>query len=448
MNVEVNMWKKFKFKLNKNLNQTSRFIFSDKLIFISLIILAISSIPLDLIFYNILLLADIKDDQKIYPVNVIDQDIKVDVDNTEIRVSDPDVNDYAFNLLTPTGKELFDGTLKLQQDQKTPEFASFAQKLKCASNVSEVLYSAGYPVPSHLYDSVPGIKQYIESIGGKIYHLPKYDGTNKQQIIDFLNNNFPNGNIPTGALIAGCASESCHSNDQSKSHISILGDSNEQGHMLLYHNNWLRPSILKGKRHRYMPEVKNFYHKSRPRQWMPTPWIDVARNDQGKISDFHMILPELDDLDPLNLEFYIKIMLVPEIITELKQKEILNTHKKLTVSNVHNINIDDINNQDFEYCISKKPLKLLRARNSADGLILNDLNNYLAGLDTFSSFFTSTFEFIVLKSEFARRQKWYSIYLYDQGRFWGGDNQKDQIWIKSKNTECKTKRQWFLESYS
>ena len=419
-------------KSSKNKSQSLLIdVFSDRKVIISLIILAISFFPTDIVLSNVLF--------KRLSSNFTSSNI---TSAKEITVQNPDVDEYAFDLLTPAGKEIFDSTIEFIDLQQTNDYYSFAQPLKCASNVSEVLYGANYHVPSFLYDSVSGIIQYVQSIQGKVYTLPLYNGTNKQELIDYINKNFPQGKIPTGALIAGCAHPQCQSVIQSKAHIGIVGDNDHQGNLLVYHNNWFRPNIVSGERNRYMPEVYNFYHQQRLRQWMPTPWVKITRDSQGYVNDLVTILPDIDDLDPFNGEYYIKIILVPDLLDDINNNRVLNTHTLLIDSNVHRFDIEDLPNKDFVYCKSKKPLRLLIPRLSAEGVPDNDLILSLSSKDHVTSFFNSNFEFIILDKKQISRNTWYSIKVYDLGKFWGGET--NPIWIKARNTKCKTNYRWNL----
>lgn len=55
------------------------------------------------------------------------------------------------------------------------------------------------------------------------------------------------------------------------------------------------------------------------RQWMATPWVRVTRDASGKITDAVSLLPAVDDMDPMNAQFQVTMMILPEVVRELAE---------------------------------------------------------------------------------------------------------------------------------
>lgn len=349
----------------------------------------------------------------------------------EDLVDNPTYFQRAFDLLTPRGSEIFYNAKEFIKQQKQPNFQSYAQPLQCATNVSHVLNISGYNFTGAAVYAVPGLLKAVTDLGGKVYQLPLFDqnSRNKQNIIDYINSEF-DGKIPTGALVAGCESIECEGAGAS-AHISIVGDKNSNNDLMLYHNNWLRPNNLKGQRVDHMVSLENFYDLERPREWMATPWLNFIRNAEGDVIDIISKSPMIDDLDPFNGKYYIKIAVLPEILTEIQTKNFLPHHKLVINSNPHN----DIFafESKREICRSKVPFRAIDARSAPGGAVqekvYDELREYVAG----ETFYDYNFEFVITES--STDDMWAKIKTYDANIFWGSstdsNNTFGEIWIKN-----------------
>ena len=355
----------------------------------------------------------------------------------------PHFDEYSFDLLTPLGAEIFEHAREFLSLQQKDEFQSYAQPFMCASNLSYVLRMAGFSFhTAGAYYSVPYLMDELKAEGGAVYNLPRHTGENKQEIVDYLNTHFPDG-IPTGAVIAGCTVRGCHTEGASDAHIALVGDKNHKGEVMIYHNNWLRPSVVRGQRHPYMPSLKNFYDRFRPRQWQATPWIRADKDSSGQITDFTTILPELDDLDPLNSKFYTHIIIPPEMVDELQRKDLLEHHKELVSRNVHKDNLLEDPESTRLICRSSESMRTLNARVSPGGIRNIDFYSKLSSVTGAETFFHNPFEFEILQREETDYYVWYSIRVFDAKRYWGEGHEGGAIWIKGEDhIKCHSKARW------
>ena len=217
--------------------------------------------------------------------------------------------DTQFGIYTEIGTELL---LQSQawETMQIEEAEEFAQPRMCAHNVSHVLELTG--LKSYSDYLVPHMLDAVEVRGGLVTQL---DTRDKQGFIKSLNNLF-NGHIPVGSLINGCLYQDC-SGEGGDGHIAILGETDADGVVYLYHNNWYRPDNEGGKRKPYMVSPEYYDEHDLRRQWMKTPWIRVHRDvDTNEIVDVDGLLPEIDDLDPYT-GFFITVSILPEILHEL-----------------------------------------------------------------------------------------------------------------------------------
>ncbi|MCY4444557.1 MAG: hypothetical protein OXC44_07155 [Proteobacteria bacterium] len=340
----------------------------------------------------------------------------------------------SFDLLTPTGKLIFERAVEFIEDQKDPQFQDFAQPLRCTTNLTYVLNSIGYQFQGSALHSIPYFLQAVKDIGGVVYNLPRYNKAknNRHEIVSFFNTAFPHG-VPAGAIIAGCTTSNCMGSKPDGGHIGILGDKNEYGELMIYHNNWLRPNNLKGQRIPYMVSLQNLYVERRPREWMPTPWVYFLKDNKGKIKDMVSLLPQLDDLDPLNHKYQIKIALLPEIVYELRSTRFLPHHRHLTTANPH-INYM-IHEKRWEICRSRLPLKKQDIRLSPNGKINTDITTELKDYKKDETFLDYRFEFVPIGQE----EGWVSALVYDAGRYWGEGDTFGAIWLPENQITCRAK---------
>jgi len=250
-------------------------------------------------------------------------------DNSDLKVAwiegSPTGTRVHFSI-TPTGDEIFRSALNWYYYQ--PEHR--AMPANCANNVSDVLVGVTSDFQKYRNELIPSIRKQVlgakvalnnKIYQGKIINLPR----NERELVKTLNMNFINGKIPSGALIAGCLNPDC-SGKAGDGHIAIVGDLDAKGRVQVYHNNWFRPDGEGTKWREFMVSQEHL-KRGIKRQWMPTPWMKFGfENDQLKSAQ--VILPEIDDLDPYN--YYLSIYLIPEIVAELDQGQILD---KLIVKN-------------------------------------------------------------------------------------------------------------------
>ena len=342
--------------------------------------------------------------------------------------------DRAFDYLTPTGSRLFAKMIEFIGEQKKPEFQAFAQPLQCVSNVAYLMRGIGYEFPDQAGYSIPHFLSHLQAIGGQVHNLPKYDPeiNNRYDLVDYFARHFPKG-LPTGAVITGCQTKECLDEKPHGGHMALLGDKNEYGHIMIYHNNWLRPNNLKGQRIPYMVSLENLYMLLRPREWMATPWVYILQNDEGKTLDFLSILPQLNDLDPLSGDYHIKIALLPQIVTELVEGERVPHHIELATGNQH-INAR-VKEKNWQVCRANKGLKHMDARLAPGGekntAVLEELAKYKDG----ETFLDYRFEFASLGEE----DGWISALVYDAGRYWGGGDNLGGLWLDLDRVKCEAK---------
>ncbi|MEZ4743087.1 MAG: hypothetical protein R3B45_11695 [Bdellovibrionota bacterium] len=174
--------------------------------------------------------------------------------------------------------------------------------------------------------------------------ITKVDRLNKSKTIDKLNKIY-GGHIPVGTAVAGCLYSNCWSGASGERHVGLLGDTiwytphgetEPKETLLVYHNNWLRPenkamgeSVDKAIKEDLwnnhpvgdMLISKQYYinkafNKEDRRQWMPTRWLYIKRDSDGKILDIESATPQIDDLDPFN--YFVYLVIPKEIENEIK----------------------------------------------------------------------------------------------------------------------------------
>lgn len=371
-----------------------------------------------------------------------------DTANQEIKVDGAIYASRAFDRLTPEGVEIFYQAKSFVKSQKKPEFHTFAQPLMCTRNVSHIFNEswkglAEYSTKKYSFSgnavwAVPSFIEAVEKMGGIVKEFPVYDtvSQDKSLLIDFIEREF-DGKLPAGAVIAGCKNASCNG-EGADAHMAIIGDKNKGGDIMLYHNNWLRPNNLAGQRIPYMVSLNNFYDLERPRQWMPTPWLNLTKDSGGKITDIVSVTPELDDLDPLNGSYVIKVVLVPRLAKELENKQYVKHHSHVVAGNPNTEFFSS--EKDRNVCRSNVSFSDIEAKSDKNGLnrqdkIYEELSQYQEGR-TFRDY---NFEFEILS--YSQNKNWVRIKTYDANRFWGSDlSDKDgfgEIWIKANQPGSK-----------
>lgn len=222
-----------------------------------------------------------------------------------------DYLDTSFALSTPLGEEILEVSKRWEQEQLSMA-SEYAQPRMCAHNVSYVLERSGLQAYSDYL--VPHMLDAVKVRGGLVRQL---DNRDKQGFIDSLNRIF-NGRLPLGTLVNGCLYRDC-SGEGGDGHIAILGETDEDGVVYLYHNNWYRPDNEGGVRKPYMVSEEYYEEHGLRRQWMKTPWIRVYRDRESDlIVDVEGLLPAIDDLDPYT-GFFITVSIIPELLAELDQ---------------------------------------------------------------------------------------------------------------------------------
>jgi hypothetical protein len=233
------------------------------------------------------------------------------------------VNIGAFNLDLPTtlGRKVFQASRLWMSKQEL----RYAMPKNCANNVSIVLRSALRAEgilgsSSRMPYEAESVYQLVESVrgasGSHVVDMPilNSDGS----FVALLNREF-NGHIPVGTVVAGCPKSFPKCNGAGGSqHVALIGHTDSNGVVWVYHNNWLRPENLDGKRppslNPYMVSEANLAG-GHPRQWMPTPWVRLTKNADGHVVKAERMLPQIDDLDPA--QFFMKLAVIPEIQARL-----------------------------------------------------------------------------------------------------------------------------------
>lgn len=346
---------------------------------------------------------------------------------------------HAFDRLTPTGMSIFEATYSFVAQQKDEEFQDYAQPLQCATNVSYVLAQAGYQIHGDAIYSIPYLIQGIKDAGGEIYELPTYhDGHEySAELIEFLNQHFAGG-IPTGAIIVGCKNRNCLGSELSGGHIGILGDKNEFGDLMIYHNNWYRPNHQRGVRMPYMVSLENMYALLRPREWMATPWLSFNRNSAGYITAITTAAAFIDDFYVYGGDYHIKIVLLPALVQELKTGATMPAHRNISSGNIHrNIHPKEA---DWMVCRSKEPLQTIGARYAPYGELNVEVLHELSGYNQVTSMLHERFEFAILEEQ----DEWVSALIYDQDRFWGSNDIYGALWLHKSKVQCWQKDEIFL----
>ena len=360
---------------------------------------------------------------------------------------------YAFDLITPTGKDIFLASRKYIEIQQLPGYFHKAQPLQCVANVSYVLHKAGINYIDRYSVNIANLIDQFSNNQAKIHSLPR-DPDNLdnhvKQVTDYLQTNFGTKiKIPTGSVVIGCEQSCWIGGSPGGAHASIVGDTNEFGQLMVYHNNWFRPNNVKGDRLWYMVPVRNFYYLHRPRKWMATPWINIDNEDKTKIMS---AFAHIDDLDPFNNTYQVLIIVPKEIEDQYQRAQIVNHHRFLNVEeNVHAKLFQDYmaNEDNNNYiCKSSVGIKDLDPRTSPQGAVhevYHSLESIYRSNQRLKFAFNNSFEFLRLQTVTVENEQWYGIKLYEASRFFG-KSPDSRVWIKPysidgrKLVECRTER--------
>jgi len=223
---------------------------------------------------------------------------------------------WRFEYSSPFGHKLFKEAIEWIDDQPSHR----AQPANCAFNVSDVFENAGFDGNVYRTYSSPlvlGMFEKVEAKGGK---LIRFSTKNKSDFIRIVNEQL-GGKIPLGTLFGGCENRTCDG-DAGSGHIAMVGDVDADGYLQLYHNNWYRPDNEGGQWRPHMIS-KFHYNHGLPRQWMPTPWLKIIRNDPSNpdlitdvVSAYQLRIHGIDDLDPFTYFSFIGV--VREMWDEIK----------------------------------------------------------------------------------------------------------------------------------
>ena len=164
---------------------------------------------------------------------------------------------------------------------------------------------------------------------------------------------------------------------------------------------------------------------------MATPWINLIRNEKGEIIDIKSKTPGIDDLDPLNGGYYIKVAIPPKISSELEKGDFLKHHRLIIKGNPHTDVFKSEANRKI--CRSKLPFKSIDARVTPDGAGQQKVLNALRQYEEDATFLDFNFEFII--KAHSADNKWVSIKTYDANTFWGDShdnaNSYGKIWLRN-----------------
>jgi hypothetical protein len=241
-------------------------------------------------------------------------------------MSAPDIratSTAGFTVERPTqlGRTVFAAS-RLWMSRQDP---TYAMPRNCANNVSIVLRSALraeslLPMTAKLPYEAESVFSLVESVrkapGSHVVDMPLLADDGK--FVAAYEREFPGG-IPVGTVVAGCPRTFPRCNGEGGSqHVALIGHTDENGVVWVYHNNWLRPENLGGRRPAnlapYMVSEANL-RSGHPRQWMPTPWVRLTRDAGGHVIKAERMLKEIDDMDPA--QYYMKLAVIPELQKQL-----------------------------------------------------------------------------------------------------------------------------------
>ena len=150
------------------------------------------------------------------------------------------------------------------------------------------------------------------------------------------------------------------------------------------------------------------------------------------ITDFESKLPGIDDLDPLNGGYYIKIALMPDLKKEVEQKETYKVpHHELVIdSNPHNAFL--ASEKTRKICRSTLPFKDMDPRAAPRSTTRSAVYDEIALYERGKTFYDYNFEFIITDDS-ASNGNWVKIKTYDANAYWGESKDPSyefgEIWI-------------------
>jgi hypothetical protein len=243
-----------------------------------------------------------------------------------VAVEKTSIADYQFDHLTPTGQHLFKAAVYWKSHQL--EDPRYPVARMCASNVSKALYLGG--VTEFNAEGVYNLIRAVgSSEGGEVHRLPMpaKNAAGRLDKTAFLAelNAVDHGKIPTGTIVAGCLTAKCDAMP-GEQHVGIVGQTDADGTIWVWHNNWYRPENEGGAWKPFMIYSENhdlYTHKGLRREWMATPWLRVKRDATGKVIDAASLVPAIDDLDPFGglyggtPKYHMTLAVIPELAADL-----------------------------------------------------------------------------------------------------------------------------------
>jgi hypothetical protein len=211
---------------------------------------------------------------------------------------------FTYERLTPTTTRIMKAArywMTVQDD-----FPRYPKPRMCATNVSKVLFLAG--INSVDEEGVRAFLADVNSDGGRVHKM----GRDPETFAEQLNTLF-RGAPPAGTIIAGLNVSTSAPGDQ---HIGVVGHTDPDGTVWIYHNNWYRPANENGQRKPHMVSEENL-RRGFERQWMATPWIRIKKDASGRVTDVAQLLPALDDMAPFHPQFRNTLALLPGVADEL-----------------------------------------------------------------------------------------------------------------------------------
>lgn len=362
-----------------------------------------------------------------------------------MSLSSTDSSTHVLSYLTESTEGDFKKMVDFINIQKNKNFDKFAQKFECVRNVDHVLFAdklaemRGY----HLYES------HVDRLGNKLvgedYNKLTLehevnsgnDANARDKAKNFLQDNFIDG-IPAGTVIIG---KSKKVNDGSSAHAAIVGDYNDNGTIMIYHNNWFRPesinetcfgfskenfsdycNITKSYRAPFMVSAYSLYKRGRPREWMATPWINVKRSSTNpkEISDngIAVVTPWIDDMNIFNSDYDFEFFVPPNAN---KEDEIPFPENSRYTSHI----FSDFSN-DLYLCQTKRTIQ-------DKALFKNKIPNYVTAVTDKNK--EKKMEFFIKGQE--ETDGVLAIFYYK--------NERREEFIKKPHYHCKKKSEWLAE---
>lgn len=216
-----------------------------------------------------------------------------------------DLGDLHFDHLTPTTTKMMRASRFWMHEQSKE--SKYPRPRMCASNVSKVLFMSD--VTRYDQQGVRALLADVSAAKGRVTKLPR----TRRDLVAALNA-LDHGHLPAGMLVAGM---NVHSSNPGDQHVGILGHEDADGTVWVYHNNWYRPENEGGRRLPFMVSEENL-KRGFLRQWMATPWLKITRDASGLITDAQVLIPAIDDMNPLHPDYQVTVAILPEVARELE----------------------------------------------------------------------------------------------------------------------------------